>query len=254
MAGVPDTLAPLTIASRFRGPTSSGNGGWTAGALAAYLAPGPVRVMLRVPPPLDTALRVEIDEDADGVATARAFQPSGPDEETLVAEAAPAAAVEAVSPVDLTTARAAEASYAGHAAHPFPSCFACGTGRERGDGLRIFPGRVADDDQDRARVAATWTPDPSLGGDAATLAVTWAALDCAGGWAGDLEERLMVLGSMTAQVRDLPRVGEEHVVVGGARGTSGRRTFTAASLWTAGGRLLGSAAHVWFAVDPADFA
>ncbi|MFB9312677.1 hypothetical protein [Nocardioides plantarum] len=244
-----DTLAPLTIPPRFRGPTSSGNGGWTAGALASYLAPGPVRVMLRVPPPLDVPLTVETVTDERGHDGARALR-----DDVLVAEAAPAEAdVPRVEAVGADTARAAGASYAGHRFHPFPSCFACGTDRGEGDGLRIFPGRVADDAEDRVRVAATWTPDPSLGGDAASLAVTWAALDCIGGWAGDLEERLMVLGSMTAQVRDLPRVGEEHVVVGGARGSSGRRTFTAASLYAADGRLLGSAEHVWFAVSPEDF-
>jgi hypothetical protein len=247
---VADTLAPLTIPPRFRGPTSSGNGGWTAGALAAYLAPGPVRVMLRTPPPLDVPLAVEAATDEHGLEGARALRG-----DQLVAEAAPAQAdVPRVEAVDAAAARAAEASYAGLRSHPFPSCFACGTDRGPGDGLRIFPGRVADDSDGRVRVAATWTPDPSLGGDAASLPVTWAALDCVGGWAGDLEERLMVLGSITAQVRDLPRVGEEHVVVGGARGTDGRRTFTAASLYAADGRLLGSAEHVWFAVSPKDFA
>lgn len=245
---MPDTPTPLTIAPRFRGPTSSGNGGWTSGAIAAYLAPGPVRVMLRTPPPLDVAMDVEL-VDVDGVETARATHG-----DLLVAEAAPADAdVAPVPAVDAATARAAEASYAGHRSHPFPSCFACGTGRGEGDGLRIFPGRVADDDQGRVRVAATWTPHPSLGGDAASLPVTWAALDCVGGWAGDLEERLMVLGSMTAQVRDLPRVGEEHVVVGSARGTKGRRTFTAATLYAADGRVLGTAEHIWIAVSPEDF-
>jgi hypothetical protein len=247
--GVADTLSPLTIPPRFRGPTSSGNGGWTAGALAAYLAPGPVRVMLRTPPPLDVPLDVEVADDERGVETARALH-----DDLLVAEAAPADAdVAPVAAVDAAIARAAEAAYAGKRFHPFPSCFACGTDRGEGDGLRIFPGRVADDDEGRARVAATWTPHPSLGGDAASLPVTWAALDCAGGWAGDLEQRLMVLGSMTAHVRDLPRTGEEHVVVGGARGTRGRRTFTAATLYSASGRVLGTAEHIWIAVSAEDF-
>ncbi|MDO9455357.1 hypothetical protein [Nocardioides sp.] len=247
---MPDTLAPLTIPPRFRGPTSSGNGGWSAGALAAYLAPGTVRVMLRTPPPLGVPLTVELLDDEHGNETARATR-----DDQLVAEAAPAEAdVTPVPAVDAATARAAESSYAGFRSHPFPSCFACGTDRGPGDGLRIFPGRVADTDDGSVRMAATWTPDPSLGGDAASLPVTWAALDCIGGWAGDLEQRLMVLGSMTAHVRDLPRVGERHVLVGSARGSKGRRTFTAATLYAADGRVLGSAEHIWIAVDPEDFA
>ncbi|MDO9455923.1 hypothetical protein, partial [Nocardioides sp.] len=196
------------------------------------------------------ALSVELADDEHGAETARAML-----DDLLVVEAAPAeSAVAPVPAVDAATAQAAQAAYAGHRFHPFPTCFACGTARDEGDGLRIFPGRVADDQEGRTRVAATWTPDPSLGGDAASLPVTWAALDCIGGWAGDLEERLMVLGSMTARVRDLPRIGEEHVVVGAARGSSGRRTFTAASLYAADGRLLGTAEHVWIAVSAEDFA
>ncbi len=250
---MPDPLAPLTIDRRYRGPSSSGNGGWTAGALAARLAPGPVRVMLRTPPPLEVPL--EVTGDGDGVRATHG--------EVLVAQAAPADPAGAPTPVeavDAAVARDAETRYAGLAAHPFPSCFACGTGRAAGDGLRIFPGRVDDDAAGAVRVAATWTPDASVtdganGDDAgrATVPVTWAALDCAGGWAGDLEERLMVLGSITAEVHALPRIGEEHVVVGGARGTEGRRTFTAATLYSADGRAVATAEHVWFAVDPKDF-
>ncbi len=244
MPDVPDAAPPLIIPRRFRGPATSGNGGWTAGALAAYLAPGPVRVALRTPPPLDTSLVVVVDDE-----TATASHG-----ETLVAVARPGEHdITAVDGVAGDVARAAESTYAGLDFHPFPSCFSCGTERSSADGLRIFPGRVDDDASGRARVAATWTPDRTMGGDHATLPVTWAALDCVGGWAGDLEQRLMVLGSMTAHVLDVPRVGEEHVLVGGARGTSGRRTFTASTLYDASGRALACAEHTWYAVDPEDF-
>jgi hypothetical protein len=43
-------------------------------------------------------------------------------------------------------------------------------------------------------------------------------------------------------------------VVGGARGSEGRKTFTAATLYDADGRVVAAAEHVWIAVDPADFA
>ncbi|WP_340536950.1 hypothetical protein [Nocardioides sp. GXZ039] len=239
----------LTVPARFNGPTSSGNGGWTAGAIASRLAPGPARVMLRVPPPLDVELDVVAGDLAGSVEARRG--------DTVVGIAAPAEAPAPVEPVAADVAREAERRYSGLTSHPFPMCFACGTGRAQGDGLRIFPGRVDDDGEGRVRVAATWTPDASLADpespDVTTLPVAWAALDCIGGWAGDLEERLMVLGSMTAEVSELPRVGEEYVVVGGSRGDDGRKTFTASSLYTADGRLLASAEHVWFAVDPKDF-
>ena len=149
-----------------------------------------------------------------------------------------------VAPVDVETARAAEAAYPGLTSHPFPTCFACGTGREPGDGLRIFPGPVGE-----GRAAATWTPHPSVAADwheytdatrEAGHAVTWAALDCAGGWAADIGERLMVLGTMTARVH--VAAGRRRGARGGRRGRatrSGRKRMTAAALYDAAGRLVG---------------
>jgi hypothetical protein len=246
--GLVDT--ELVVASRFRGPARSGNGGYTCGALAALAPAGwpTVTVRLSQPPPLDVAMAVTRTEGLlvayhDGAEVARA---TGADRDP-----------EPVPPVDLGTAAAATAAYPGLTSHPFPTCFSCGTGREPGDGLRIFPGPVGD-----GRVAATWTPDPSVAGDwheyrDATRevghAVTWAALDCPGGWAADIGERLMVLGTMTARLYSLPAVGTEHVVVGEPRGESGRKRISAASLYDAEGRLVGTAEHVWIAVDPADF-
>ena len=71
-------MTDLLVPARYRGPASSGNGGWTAGALAGLLdhdvpadhaARWPtVQVTLRRPPPLDTPLPV-----VDGTAS----DPSG---------------------------------------------------------------------------------------------------------------------------------------------------------------------------------
>jgi hypothetical protein len=253
-------VTDLLVPSRYRGPAASGNGGWTSGALAGLLdhdvpadhaARWPtIQVTLRQPPPLDTPLPVTdgVATDASGTTVAAA--------EVVDRELVP------VEAVDAATAEGATASYRGLAGHPFPTCFACGTGREEGDGLRIFPGRVADDSEGRVRVAATWTPHASCAEDwheyaddhrRASLAVTWAALDCVGGWTSDLEERPVVLGRMTARIDALPVLGEPHVVVGGARGTEGRKTFTAATLYDADGRVVGVAEHVWFAIDPAAY-
>ena len=230
-------MGELLVPRRFCGPPTTGNGGWTAGALAALVehdasgsngaSPPGITVSLRKPPPLDTPMPV-------------------------------VALVEPVSPEE---ARAAEATYAGLTFHPFPTCFACGVARGEGDGLRIFPGPVSDQDG-AARVAATWTPDGSLadarpshddGAARASLPVTWSALDCIGGWAGDLEERLMVLGRMVARVDARPVIGEEHVVVGLARGREGRKTFTASTLYDSDGRVVARAEHIWVAVNPASF-
>lgn len=255
----------LTIPQRFCGPSSSGNGGWTSGALAALVRTGcpedraeawpTIEVTLRQPPPLDTTLSVADSDGTTVVSLGGTTVLSG-----SVLEGADLTPVELVPAEE---ARAAEASYAGHTFHPFPSCFACGTDRPEGDGLRIFPGRVSDADDGSPRVASTWTPHPSVQEDwhayvddhgRASIASTWASLDCVGGWAGDLTERMMVLGRMTAAVDTLPVIGEEHVVVGEGRGRDGRKTFTASTLYDADGRVVARAEHVWIAVDPAQFA
>ena len=52
------TMATLSIDRRFCGPPGSGNGGYTAGRLAALIG-GPAEIRLRRPPPLETEMRVE---------------------------------------------------------------------------------------------------------------------------------------------------------------------------------------------------
>ncbi len=263
-------LPEMIVPTRFRGPPSSGNGGWSAGAIAAlagvdcpsdHARPWPtVTVSLLAPPPLDTPMVVGPDEDALGGAHAGVV--ASYDGRPVLRARCSHDDLADVDPVHPDEARAATGTYHGLGSHPFPTCFACGTGRADGDGLRIFPGRVADQDG-LARVAATWTPDPSVAEDfhaygdrrpRASLPVTWAALDCVGGWAGDLEERLMVLARMSARIDSLPEIGEEHVVVGLGRGREGRKAFTSATLYDADGRVVGTAEHLWVEVDPAAFA
>lgn len=252
--------ASLLVPARYCGPPRSGNGGYVAGSLAARLRPHAgqaVTVSLRRPPPLDTEMEVVGTPEGNVRLTDRG---------AVVAEAtlADAEELEVVESVSYGLAATASEQYPGHAFHPFPTCFSCGT--QRRDGLRIHPGEVPS--TDGTRVAAPWVPDVSIAEEAhptpgtghadetaarATLAATWAALDCVGGWAGDVGRRLMVLGRMTAAVDDLPVVGEPHVVMGHHRGTEGRKTFTASTLHDSDGRVVGLAEHVWIAVDPEVF-
>ncbi len=232
-------MRTLSVPSRCNGPRSSGNGGWTAGALAQLLADqvdGPVAVRLMLPPPLETELSVtptgdglELDRDGATVATAGPGQlREHPDAER--------------HPVDLTTAREASASYPGFTSHPFPTCLSCGPEREEGDGLRIFPGRLPD-----GRVAAPWHAHT------VDVPTTWAALDCVGGWSSDIENRPMVLGQMTAELLRLPTSGETYVVVGTEVERQGRKALTRSELYDAEGDLVAHADHVWIEVDPEVF-
>jgi hypothetical protein len=250
-------MSDLLVPARFCGPPVSGNGGWTCGAMAQLVHGHPVdhaepwpaiTVTLRRPPPLDTAIATT---ETDGVTTAA-------DDDGPVASAQradqPLVEVEAVDPA---TAHAAEASYSGWSSHPFVSCFTCGPDRAEGDGLRIFPGPVGP-----GRVAAVWTPHPSTAEDwhtydddhrRASLPVTWAALDCPGGWAADLADNPAVLGRMTARIDALPLIGDQHVVVGEFRGRDGRKLSTASTLYDPDGRVVATAEHTWITVDPASF-
>ncbi|MDF2969116.1 MAG: hypothetical protein K0Q93_2894 [Nocardioidaceae bacterium] len=234
-------MTSVVIDPVHRGPTSSGNGGWTAGVLAAYLpGDGPVTVTLRRPPPLARPLEVRaVDERALLL-----------DDSEVVAEAATAEAVpEPVSPVAVAEAQAAEADYAGLAAHPFPECFVCGTERAEGDGLRLRPGPV-----EPGRTACTWVPHPAH----VEPPHLWAALDCPGGWTNDLQGRPMVLGRITAVARRQPRPGERLVVVGALLDATARKSVTATTVYdTVGPRIgseIGSAVHTWIQVDPRAFA
>lgn len=237
-------MRTLRIPHRFNGPAHSGNGGWTAGALAETcgLQP-PVTVRLKVPPPLGMNLAVaevhgtvelQIGMEVVAVATSEG-QESWTDWSDI-------------SPVTLAEARAAEEEYAGRRSHAFPTCFSCGPDREPGDGLRIFPGPVGE-----GRVAASWTPDPSVAEPDGSVGapVTWAALDCVSAWSSDLEHRPVVLAQMTAQVESPPRAGAPYVVQGLLRGMDGRKTWTASAMFDENGRLVAQAEQLWIAVDAA---
>lgn len=231
----------LVIDSRFRGPRTSGNGGYTAGLVAASV-PGvsgrdPVTVTLRRPPPLDRPLPVSVGDDAVLRAT---------DGDELVVEAARARPEDAVvvgdlavEPVSADEARALGTTYPGLTDHPFPECFVCGPARAAGDGLRLFPGRVGD-----GRTACVWDVAPDLAG---RTELVWAALDCPGGWTAPIEGRPMVLGRITASVdADLvPAAGDACVVMGRFAGSEGRKVWTHTTVYAPGGVVIGRAHATW---------
>jgi hypothetical protein len=216
----------IVIERRFRGPTESGNGGYTCGLVAGYVD-GPAEVTLRVPPPLERSLRVERDGDHVRVL----------DADTLVAEAKPAA-VDLEPPEPPSFEAAAEAALPdGDQDSPFPECFVCGPHREPGDGLRIFAGPLRG-----PVVAATWMPAEQYTGPE----FVWAALDCPGAYACGFGERgVLVLGRLAARVEALPHAGERCVVVAWPLGEEGRKAYAGTALYGEGGRLLGLARATW---------
>lgn len=240
-------MSQLVVPARFNGPPGSGNGGWTAGSLAAALDPQAcVTVRLHRPPPLDTALEVVPTPQTDGGTGASARRSDG----TVVLDALVTRPQDhpGLAPVPRVADEQADAAaprYRGRRNHPFPTCFTCGPDRPPGDGLHLTPGVLEDRPGD---TACTWVPDEA-DPDVPTV---WAALDCPGGWSVDLVGRPMVLGTITAAIHRLPRRGERCVVMGRALDVHGRKASTATTLWS-GDEVLARATAVWVAVDPKAF-
>jgi hypothetical protein len=237
-------MPALTIPSRFCGPPGSGNGGYVCGRIAAYLD-GPVTVTLRRPPPLATPMTVE----RGGESSIRIHH-----RRTLIAEATSSPlsqALEIPGPVSMAEAHTA----AGHARYysdpVFPACFVCGTGRQPGDGLRIFPGPVAG----RPLWAAPWTPDPSVTDATGRVRpeVVWAALDCPSGIAAaeaaDLaQDTAILLGRMTASLAVLPVAGDQYRVIAWPGERDGRKLTAGSALLGPGGQALAAARTLWLTV------
>lgn len=228
-------IETLIVERRFRGPESSGNGGYSAGLLAELL-PQPTEVTLRRPPPLDRPMRTRERADGDGGVELL-------DDDTLVAEAT-TAAVDLVPPATVSFDEAVQAAeqYAGLGTHPFPGCFTCGPARSPGDGLRIFPGPVAP-----GVVAAPWVPDESLCvGGFVRLPVVWAALDCPGAWAGEVSEgRPAVLGRLAVDVRRPVAGGERLVALGWTLEDHPRKFLTGTALLTDAGEVCAVGRATW---------
>ena len=231
---MPDSPHTLRVAARFRGPPTSGNGGYVCGLVAQELGQ-PREVMLRSPPPLERALALEAG------APARLL-----DGETLIAQSSPMdLALDVPAPPSLAEAEAWSRLYPGFVSHPFPECFSCGPARAVGDGLRIFPGAAPD----ASLHAAPWLADASLADESGRIpvAVAWAALDCAGYFA-TAHPVTALLGKMCAHVPAPLAASERYVVIGWSLGREGRKLYAGTALFDEQGVLRGSARQTWIAV------
>ena len=197
-----------------------------------------MELTLRRPPPLGRPLGVRVGGGGAVVL----------DGDELVAEARPATVGLAVpataSPAE---AWAAAGRYPLFQGHPFPTCFTCGPDRAPGDGLRIFPGPLPGSDL----WAAPWTPDPSVADQDGLVvpAVIWAALDCPGGFAAGVGDRVMALGRMAYRVLARPRAGTAYRLVAWRTGpAAGRKQPAGSALLDARGGVLAVARTVWVAI------
>ena len=227
---------------QFNGPMRSGNGGYVCGLLADEHGADIGTSTLKQPPPLDTPLTWERDGDEVRLVTAGG---------AIIGTAVTGSF--AREPVPCPTeaeAEAGHAAYAGFHTHPFDHCFTCGTKRAEGDGLRVFAGPCAEH-----RTATAWSPHEAFArpDGALNVPVSWATLDCPGGWAADFAERPMVLGRMTGQVLRRPRPGEDLFATGRLDEHTGRKFLTSTALYTRDGELLGRAEQTWIEIEMAAF-
>lgn len=229
-----EILDRFTIDRRFCGPDDSGNGGYVCGKLGQYLE-GAVEVRLKLPPPLETPL--EVIRSAENLI--ELFHG-----EELIAEAK-------TTTLDLTVpsaptweeATAASRHYLGFQDHKYPHCFVCGPQRQPGDGLCIYPGKVPG----KNLVAAPWIPDPSLGETGLVRPeIIWASLDCPGAF-GFLKEEftLILLGTLTVEIKRRVQVGERLVVIGWRIAQEGRKNFVGSALFNGAGELCAQGKGVW---------
>lgn len=226
----------LIVDARHNGPPGSGNGGWTAGLVAATLS-GDVQgavpeVTLRRPPPLETELSVRASPEGVDV-----HDPAG----LLIATATwRDEPIEPVPPVSRMEALAATARYPGHGSHHFPTCFVCGPAR--GDGLRIYPGRMPGGGT--AALLVVPPIDSSL-----ARVLMWAALDCPGGWTVIEPGQPWVLGRIAVGIDELPETDDECVIVGAVVRREGRKAVVRTTAYGPAGTLLARAEATWIALS-----
>jgi hypothetical protein len=227
----------VTFIRRYQGFADGALGGYAAGVAARGIE-GPAEANLRALPPLERELRLERDGD-------RAVLRDG---ETLVIEVAPMNfELEVPAPATLEDAEAASRNLVHDEYHPFPHCFCCGSHRTQGDGLRLFMGRMPEQE---TTLAASWTPHPELDtGSELPPEMIWAALDCPTIWASFLQDgrvsvprgSFQVLARQRVERLAPVRLGEPAIVTAWPISRDGRKHLAGAAIHAPDGQPLARA-------------
>lgn len=224
----------LTVPDHIHGYPDVAFGGWIAGLLAERTGAATARVDFRRAVPVTSPLLLS---------GATLTDPNG----IVLTEAGPATLD--LAPLPLPTW--AEAKRATETALASPDrlitdCFGCGVACAPGRGLRLFPWAVPG----REIMAAAWTPDMGLADENGELPpeIVWSALDCPGGLAAFVFQR-MGRGAFTAALtahRYRPVLaGAEHLVHAWPIQRDGRKYTVGVALSTADGELCALAEALW---------
>jgi hypothetical protein len=231
-----ETTETVWMPARFNGPAFSANGGYASG-VAASLIDGPAEVTLRSPPPLDTDIAVRRDGDVVSLHHGDA----------VVAEARPIefAPFEPLARPSLAEAAAAGRGFAGRdpGLHPLETCYVCGP--LRADGLHVHSGPLPGEPRVGAGLFAVPEDAPHDADGALAPEIVWAALDCPSYAPAMWHEPVSLLGRMSAEILERPRVGDLVVTLGWELSREGRKRHTASAILDADGRLLARARVTW---------
>lgn len=233
-----DVLGTIRIPAAFNGPPHSGNGGYTAGRVAAFLD-GPHAMRISSPIPLETDLTLHRDGDVVKVLEG----------ERLILTARPnALTLTPPKPPSLAAAKTAHEHPINFGAGGPSTCFVCGRNRAEGDGLRVWCGKV--DGFDGA--VEVWTPHQNFANAQGKVRpeVMWSALDCPGGYCLPEANRRVLLGEMTADIYECPPVEEPTILVSWHDRSEGRKHFAGTAMFSAGGKLLAQADTLWIELKP----
>jgi hypothetical protein len=233
----------IKISPRFCGPPDSGNGGYSAGLLAAYLQ-GDVRVKLLAPPPLDVPLTVEVL-----AGKGRVLQGS---KLILVAEETHLQWEQLPSPPAERLISHQRQQCRGFRDHAFPNCFVCGPQRQAGDGLCIYPGPL-----EQSVCGAIWEPDkfcldPATG--AVATPYVWAALDCPSAFPllePEQNQYLvpMVLGTLAVSIRSMPVCGSRYRILSWAKLIEGRKGTSRSVIYDGQDQAVAYAEALWISLN-----
>lgn len=232
-----EPLRQILVATRFRGPADSANGGYFCGLVSAC-ASVPVTIRLQAPPPLETAMEVS---PAEAGAPQGALRVTHADR--LIATTRPAGPLDlgVREPPSYSQALAASALCADQHLN-YAECFVCGRTRDRGDALRLQPAPWKDG------VAAPWIPHASLDAGDGKVAAAFmsAALDCPGYYSTHSSVP-MLLGEYTVHVDRRVHIGESCVIVGWRLASEGRKHEVATMLFDEDGEPCARARGLWIA-------
>ncbi len=234
----------ITIAHRFRGPSTSANGGYVSGYLSRFVD-GAAEVTLRAPPSLDRPLHVS---PVDGGAELR-------DGATLLAQAVPTVVEEDVPDgITWAQAEAARADAYDFGNSDFNECFTCSRNRDPQDALCLWAGPVAGR-SDRMH-ATPWVVQDTLEDLDGAVApeFVWAALDCPGVHAlapTGVVGQYTLLGRMACRIFERPRRGDRCIVASWPGASEGRKHFAQTALFSEEGVLLAKARQTWITVQDA---